>query len=132
MCLYQAHIWAADFCSDDECEAIFEEHYNDDETPISRFAHSQNEWFYDHDFFFVDQLTSGIDDLFVGEVSQINRQQIITAWKRQIPQGFNYVIVGNKEDFSSPKTCQIDNNKLIYLGLFDFFSRQNIEDGYVY
>lgn len=45
-----SHFWAGHFPGIDEFTSLFVETYSEDETPISLFAASQNELFYDHDF----------------------------------------------------------------------------------
>jgi hypothetical protein len=53
-----SHFWAGHFTNVDEFEALFAETYSDeDDIPISPFAASQNEIFYDHDL-----LEYGISD----------------------------------------------------------------------
>lgn len=51
----QVHVWLASFTDEQEVDSFFEETYTDnDDDPISAFAASQDECFYDHDWVFTE------------------------------------------------------------------------------
>ncbi|CZF82009.1 hypothetical protein [Grimontia marina] len=75
--LQNAHFWVAKTSLND-ISVIFEETYSDDDSPINEFARQQDELFYDHDFFYIEGLSHGIDDFFLSAgIPEENQNQYL-------------------------------------------------------
>ena len=122
--LNTAHIWGAKFPSSSVRDAICEEQYEDDQAARSRFGASQDEWFYDHDSFYVEGVARrGIEGaLEEAAVPAKNIERIVEAWFSADLEEFDSIVVGDEEDFSNPTSCEIDGAKFKYLGLFPHWS----------
>ena len=114
-----AQIWAANFKNEDEVEKIFEETYGEDNEPISLFAESQGEWFYDHDFLYVERLTGNIGNTLKSiPIPNENITAIANAWNSKVDSKYTYLIAGDDEDFNNPKSTEIGETEIIYVGKF--------------
>ena len=114
-----AHIWAARVTNEDEIEKIFEEIYGSDNNPISEFAESQGEWFYDHDFLYAERLLENIENTLKSITIPVkNIPAISNAWNSKIDSSFNYLIAGDVDDFENPKSVKIGSTEIIYVGKF--------------
>ncbi len=113
-----AHIWAARFKSDDEQEEIFEEleWRGNDQEPITLFAKSQNELFYDHDFFYISKKGDFLSD---NSIQGASRAAIVDKLSELLCNDYDSLIVGDEEDFKSPKSCTINNSEVVYLGKYN-------------
>jgi hypothetical protein len=113
-------VWAASFASAADIDRLFEEHYGEDGTPISEFARCQGEWFYDHDWLYVEKVADGnvAATLRAAGVPELNTKAISTAWAARVPSEFDTVVVGAEEDFANPTSCAVQGGQLIFLGTF--------------
>ncbi|WP_206748026.1 immunity 22 family protein, partial [Enterovibrio norvegicus] len=124
--LDHAHIWAAFFPSEEVQEEIFREQHGDDEAAMNSFAASQGESFYDHDFFYIEEVKSeGIDHaLKECGVPEINIPNITIAWGANAEDQHTSIVVGDSGDFDSPVSCVISGAEFKYLGCFQHWSKK--------
>lgn len=100
--------------------AFLKEQYKDDNQPISPFAASQGETFYDHDFLETEFCGEGMsvsDSLYSVSYGSSFAGQVAEAAG---DVRFNFFILSYSEDFSAPKSAQSDGIELTYIGRFEF------------
>lgn len=122
MLINDAHIWVAQFVSEEALEEYMEEVYDedDDDAPISQFAADQGESFYDHDLVYgqyheaptTEALVDGWgfpEESVAVVVDAINQLNLSNA---------NTCFVADKDEFSNPKSVKGDGYQLWYVGQF--------------
>lgn len=101
-------------------QAFLKEQYKDDSKPISSFAETQDEQFYDHDF---------LETVFTGEgltldeaLAHVSFSSSFVTELKESAEGirFNFFIASFSDDFSKPKSAQLDGIDLRYLGRFEY------------
>lgn len=114
------HIWLGIFESEDHLDAYFEDRFEDDETPINRFAADQGQVFYDHDWVERAFCTSGdLYELIDGSSYSENYiQGVVDAAAQLGIQSFNTFILANSNEFDSPTSVDNAEYRLWYLGNF--------------
>jgi hypothetical protein len=101
-------------------QAFLKEQYKDDSKPISPFAETQDEQFYDHDF---------LESEFTGEGLSLDEALHYVSFSSSFAANmnapaegirFNFFIASFSDDFSNPKSAQVDGIDLHYLGRFEY------------
>ncbi|CZF86954.1 hypothetical protein [Grimontia marina] len=115
--LQNAHFWVAKTSLND-ISVIFKETYSEDDSPINEFACQQDELFYDHDFFYIEDLSHGIDNFFLSAgIPTENQKPILDALKPHLLNA-THIVVGDSSDFKSPRSCVIGSSQFTYVGMF--------------
>ena len=113
-------LWLGTATDRDAFDAYFAESYEDELAPISPFAESQGETFYDHDFLETqfDGACTTIDDAlqtisFSGSFADAARERI--------PDGeFNLIVAFFGDAFTNPRSGRAEDVELTYLGRFPY------------
>jgi hypothetical protein len=115
-----SHVWLGMFESEDQLDAYFEEQYEDDDTPINRFAADQGEMYYDHDW--VERAFCKSGDLreLLEDASYSDDyiQEVIAAARERGIQSANTFILGDAQEFDDPKAVSATDYRLWYIGRF--------------
>lgn len=101
-------------------KAFLKEQYKDDALPISKFAETQGEQFYDHDFLESEFTGVGLslsEALYYVSYSSSFSEELVP-----LAEGlrFNFFIASFSDDFGSPKSASVDGIELRYLGRFAY------------
>jgi Immunity protein 22 len=100
--------------------SFLKEQYRDDSKPISEFAASQGETFYDHDF--VESEFNAkwktLDDALLALSHSASYAAELRAKVEAF--GYNFTLATLREDFAEPRSYESDGLKLDYLGSFEY------------
>ena len=120
MPMEMSHIWLGVFESEEHLNAYFEEQYDDDETPINRFAADQGEMYYDHDWVERGFYKSGDLHELIGGASYSNDylNDVIAAATGLGIQSANTFILADHNEFDAPKAVSTAEHRLWYIGKF--------------
>lgn len=118
--LERAHIWACAFATSGAFEALLEERGDGIRAPLSAFAASQGEVFYDHDFFYFEPLAGRpvaavLRDLGGNPDATAAVEQ---AWEARRPEGAEGLLFGDAPDFEAPRDHRAEGVEIRYLGEF--------------
>ncbi len=116
----QVDVWLGRAADEQSFEAFFDETYGEDDAPISAFAASQGETFYDHDF--VDRVRAeafmSLDEAFNG--LSYGSSFIEDVWAKIGEFDYNMVVSCYSDDFSAPRSANADGIELEYIGRFAY------------
>lgn len=116
----QVDVWIGTVSDQETLDRFLEETHSDDNAPISQFAVSQNDWFYDHDFLEVSyfsnktNLQDALESMSFGPsyASEVRA----TAGRRK----FNVIFLMINEFFDKPISISRDGIQADYIGRFDY------------
>ncbi len=113
-------IWFGKAADNLACATFFAESYADDDGPISPFAASQGETFYDHDFLEVqfNEKFESVDDALKGMSYSGSFADEVRAKVESF--NFNLSVASFSEDFSNPVSVQAENLSLTYIGRLEY------------
>ena len=117
-------VWVGNFDSESRLfDEFLEESYDDDDEPISEFAHAQDAGYYDHDFLEAEFEAAGfsfdteiVPSGFVFDGDSATQAKVQLA-KAQL-KSFNTKLFVFGQQFPSPKSCKDTGYELLYLGRF--------------
>lgn len=123
MLINNAHIWIGLFDSKKRLEKYMDETYgeDDDETPISEFAHDQAEWFYDHDLVYAEYIKKATAQSLI-EIWGFPEQSVVKVLaviEKLGPIKANVSFVADKDEFKTPRSATGNGYELWYIGQFD-------------
>lgn len=113
-------LWLGSAANKRAFNAFFKERYGDDSAPISAFAASQGEKFYDHDFLeaqFEPKFKS-IDDVL--KTVSFSASFADEVCEKVLEFDFNVSVAFFGDDFSDPRSIEVDGIKLAYIGRFQY------------
>lgn len=115
-----SHVWLGMFQSEDHLDAYFEEQYEDDDTPINRFATDQGEMYYDHDWVERAFCQSGdLHDLIEDASYSYDYMQDVIATAKELGiKSANTFILADAQEIDDPKTVSSTDYQLWYIGKF--------------
>jgi hypothetical protein len=115
-------LWLGRFPSFEAAEAYFEEQYDDEEAPVSRFAGDQDETFIDHDFVervFHETSPPNLRDALTRHSFSSSYVDAAVAAFEQAPfYPFDTVLLVWSPQVTSPRSVSGDDMKLHYVGRF--------------
>ena len=113
-------LWLGKAADSLTCSTFFAESYDDDDGPISPFAESQGETFYDHDFLEVqfNEKFGSVDDALTGMSYSGSFADAVRAKVESFD--FNLSVASFSEDFSNPVSVHTENLSLTYIGRFEY------------
>lgn len=100
--------------------AFFKETYSDDDRPISPFAESQGETFYDHDF---------LETHFNAKLRTTNEALMAISFSSSFADSvrdlvssfdYNFSVAAFSDDFSAPRSVEAEGLSLTYIGTFEY------------
>lgn len=118
-------IWLGLADSRSSLEALLEESYGDDDNPITAFAASQGERFYDHDFLeshFLDEPTELADAFAVISHGDEVREAALAAATERYTGRPNCIIADFERQFDQPTSILSAGITLSYIGRFEISS----------
>jgi hypothetical protein len=117
-----SYIWIGQF-TDEAPEDFFEEKYGRDDEPLSQFANSQGQSWYDHDFVEISYLDSlePIASLIDGHsyFDQYQTALLHVTQAKKIVEA-NVFVLASKDQFSSPRTASGIGYDLWFMGSFSY------------
>src|SRR5262245_41484337 len=115
-----SHIWLGQF-SREVLDRYFEEHYGDDDAPLSQFADEQGETRYDHDWVEMScpyELES-VRSLVEGHSYSASYLDLVLAKAAELGiTEVNVFILADRGEFSRPRSVSGPGYRLWYLGEF--------------
>lgn len=113
-------IWLGKARNKKRWTAFLKETYSDDDSPISEFAVSQGESFYDHDFLesMFDAKWRTLDDALKTLSASSSHAEELR--KKVNPFDANFAILCFSDDFSNPANFETEGLRLVYIGQFAF------------
>jgi len=113
-------IWLGQATDKKAFTAFFKETYSDDDRPISAFAESQGERFYDHDFVeaqYNKKLKTLDDALMTISFSR----SFADSLRAQVKDfDYNVTVAAFSDDFSAPRSAEGNGLSLTYIGRFEY------------
>lgn len=116
-------VWVGNFPSESDLSAYFEEDYSDDDTPISKFAADQGQWFYDHDFVergFFETTADLVNALGAHSYAASYIDAVNAAYKALSLPPVNTAVFAFDAEISHPQSVQHERHLLVHLGRFHF------------
>ena len=121
MPMENSHIWLGQFLPGSPDDFFEEQYGRDDGEPLSQFAGSQGETWYDHDWIeisFLDDLES-VRSLVEGHSYSETYLDAVVAQAATLGiEQANVFILADKEQFAAPRSVNGPNYRLWYLGEF--------------
>lgn len=121
MAMETSHFWLGLFTSEEQLDAYFEEQYENDDAPISRFAADQGKMYYDHDWVECGFDESGDLRILIKGASYSSDylEKVIDAAIAQGIATANAYILADSDEFADPKSVNSSEYKLWYLGKYN-------------
>ena len=117
-------VWVCRFPSEEAVEVYFEETYGQEEdVPISAFAADMGHWYYDHDFVyreFHDPPAQALEEA-LERCPQLEgvHPQLLEAFRASPLSPFNLFLVAFGREIEEPKSIELPDRNLHYLGRFE-------------
>ena len=116
-------IWVGNFPSEAAADSYFEEQYENDDEPISRFAADMGQRSYDHDFMERAFFGEGVHEFGAlirrFSFSKSYPQAATRAFANCPPQSFNLVLLVWGRKIEKPVSVWEPDATLLYVGQFD-------------
>ncbi len=114
-------VWVGRFRDHAAFLAFFHETYGDDDTPLSPFAQSQGEHFYDHDF-----LETAFDELSTNLAARVAGHSFggsfstaaQSSYENLNRPAFNGLVLMWNREIEHPRSASTDSVELTYIGRF--------------
>lgn len=119
-----SHFWAGDFVSLESYTELFAETYSDDDdAPISPFAKTQDEIYYDH-----DSMEYGYSSDAASLAELVAGYSYADQWSEEFSKlveslgltDVNAFLFMSESEIESPKSFQTESGRLTYLGKISY------------